>query len=185
MRRKPCFLAGCGVTLGLVIAVVVLTGACVTVGLREGVFSAVWERLWPEEEAEAGPGWDTAVPLGQSVADGFLEVTVIGVRKEASIGLNVPGPNKIYVVATVEIANRGSFVQVEEYDTRQFSVLGSRNITYAYLEEPDTGYLLESGEILGGTTVSGDIVREVFAADTDLVLIWASQSGLRGYLALE
>jgi len=150
-----------------------------------------------KEEPELGKSRTNPIPLGDSLKYGDIEVTVLRVASRSLIGekgqWKIPGMDyweapsgKRYVVVTIRLVNGGSPDKTKLYNTIDFRVVGSKGRIYEWpVLEPNLGNNLSSGEFFGGSSVSGDVIREVDADDSALVLIWSAGLGVSRYFALE
>ena len=137
------------------------------------------------------------VPFGLPLRYGDKEVAVLNVKKQSLIGEKgewkfplvdywEAEEGKIFLIVTIRFRNVGSPDKTQHYNTIDFRVVGAKGKIYDWpLFEPETGNNLGSGELFGGSAVSGDIVREVDADDSEFVLIWSADLGVSRYFSLE
>ncbi len=150
----------------------------------------------PQKEAEIGTSRSNPVPLGQSYRYDDLEVKVLDFERRQVIGegslsaqAEVGGS---FVIVSLQIRNVGALEKSQSYNTINFAVVGDKGKVYDDWQSDIVydlykGESLHSGELYGGDSITGTIVRTVDMDDSYLVLRWST--GFRGakehFLALE
>jgi len=145
----------------------------------------------PQEEAEIGTSRSNPVPLGQSYRYDDLEVKVLDFERSEGYLSAQAGAGNSFAIVSLQIRNVGAPEKSERYNTINFAVVGDKGEVYddwqtdiVYEHE---GKALRSGELYGGDSVTGTIIRTVDTDDSYLVLRWST--GFRGakehFLALE
>lgn len=138
-----------------------------------------------------GTSRSNPVPLGQSYRYDDLEVKVLDFeRSEGYLSAQAEAGGS-FAIVSLQIRNVGAPEKSQRYNTINFAVVGDRgkvyddwqtDIVYEY-----EGKALRSGELYGGDSVTGTIIRTVDTDDSHLVLRWST--GFRGakehFLALE
>jgi hypothetical protein len=183
--------------LGLVVLTVggfcAFVGSAAIAGIREarkgdeGVIPAIQREVTPSPgTSEIGKTRDNPILLGSALRYGDIELTVLQLQRQANIEFRSAKEGKEYAVVTLQLRNVGPVNKTKRYNTTDFRIVGAKGIIYGdWMFEPDTGNRLGSGEFFGGSSVSGDILREVDKDDKHLVLIWSAALGTSRYLALE
>jgi len=139
----------------------------------------------PQEEAEMGTSRSNPVPLGQSYRYDDLEVKVLSFERRQVIGLAQAEAGGSFAIVSLQIRNVGAPEKSQGYTTIDFAVVGDKgevyddwqtDIVYNLYE----GESLGNGELYGGDSVTGTIVRTVDMDDSHQVLRWSA--GPRGWL---
>ena len=147
-----------------------------------------------------GPGTsrEEAVPLGETVLVGDLEVTAMRVNLDATEVLladnefnEPPIAGNRYVLINLRARHGGSGSDTIEISTGDFKLTGSRNVLYDGYGDASCGFI--DGEIRGemfpGGEVEGTACFQVPADETDLILVvepfFSFEDGDRRYIALE
>ncbi len=146
----------------------------------------------PQEEAKIGMSRSNPVPLGQSYRYDDLEVKVLDFeRSEGYLSAQAEAGGS-FAIVSLQIRNVGAPEKSQGYNTINFAVVGDRGKVYDdwqtdIVYDLYEGEALRSGELYGGDSVTGTIVRTVDTDDSYLVLRWST--GFRGakehFLALE
>lgn len=139
-----------------------------------------------------GTSRSNPVPLGQSYRYDDLEVKVLDFeRSEGYLSAQAEAGGS-FAIVSLQIRNVGAPEKSQGYNTINFAVVGDRGKVYADWQTDIVcdlyeGEALRSGEVYGGDSVTGTIVRTVDTDDSHLVLRWST--GFRGakehFLALE
>jgi len=145
----------------------------------------------PQEEAKIGMSRSNPVPLGQSYRYDDLEVKVLDFERRQVMGSAQAGAGSSFAIVSLQIRNVGAPEKSERYNTINFAVVGDKGEVYDDWQTDIVceyeGKALRSGELYGGDSVTGTIIRTVDTDDSYLVLRWST--GFRGakerFLALE
>jgi len=143
----------------------------------------------PQEEAKIGTSRSNPVPLGQSYRYDDLEVKVLDFERSEGYLSAQAGAGRSFAIVSLQIRNVGAPEKSQVYNTINFAVVGDKGEVYKDWQTDIVceGKALLSGELYGGDSVTGTIIRTVDTDDSYLVLRWST--GFRGakehFLALE
>jgi hypothetical protein len=154
-----------------------------------------------DEPAPTGPGTsrELAVPIGETVRAGDLEVTVLSVDLDATDEVlaaneftDAPPAGRRFVLVRVQVGNSGDGTETVTASSSDFSLTGSENLLYdTFDEESSCGFIdgeLDA-EMFPGGTAEGDICFQVADDETGLILVAAPffsfDDADRRFLALE
>ena len=129
-----------------------------------------------------GPGTSRAeaVPLGESVSAGDLEVTVVSFNPNAEatdLGPGVsepPAAGRKYVLVTVRVRHAGEGEETVDVSSSDYKLTGSNNVVYDGFDDLTSCGFVESelrAELFPGGEAEGQICFEVPEDETDLILI--------------
>ena len=142
----------------------------------------------PQEEAEIGTSRSNPVPLGQSYRYDDLEVKVLDFERSEGYLSAQAGAGRSFAIVSLQIRNVGAPEKSQVYNTINFAVVGDKGEVYKDWQTDIVceGKALLSGELYGGDSVTGTIIRTVDTDDSHLVLRWSTFPGPEEhFLALE
>ncbi|MFB0556901.1 MAG: DUF4352 domain-containing protein [Dehalococcoidia bacterium] len=139
----------------------------------------------PQEEAEIGTSRSNPVPLGQSYRYDDLEVKVLDFERMQVIGSAQAEAGRSFAIVSLQIRNVGAPEKNQSYNTIDFAVVGDKGEVYKdwqtdIVYDLYKGESLGNGDLYGGDSVTGTIIRTVDTDDSYLVLRWST--GSRGWL---
>ena len=180
---------GCGGLLALAVLVVIIIAVASSGGSDEPEVS-VADDASPQNTPSApeipdGKTRTSPLPRGYSITHDDFKVTVLGVTysTEDTAFLTLE-ENHLWAIVDLRLEAVGSPDRSHGYNTINFRLVGDMGVIYdewAFVPDGDIG----SGEVFGGATVEGSVIREVHEDDTNLVLIFSPTFGGSRYLALE
>lgn len=153
-----------------------------------------------ETPVATGPGTsrDEAVAIGDTVASGDYEATVLGVDLDAAddvLALNEfndpPRSGQRFVLATVRVRHAGTGSETISVSSSDFKLTGSANVLYDSFGDASCGFIEGeiAGEMFPGGEIEGTVCFQVPQDETSLILVaqpfFSFDDGDRRFLALE
>ena len=181
---------GCGGFLGLIVLLVIIA-AIVSGGSDDEPEVSVADDISTGSSSDGSQTPDgkertNPLPRGYSITHNNLRITILDVSYSTSEGGLFASLEDNHKWATVKIRLEavGDPNKTYSYNTINFRLVGDRGVIYddwvAVAEDA-----LGSGELFGGGTVEGGVVRQVHEDDTNIVLIHSPAFAGSRYLALE
>lgn len=180
---------GCGGLLALVVLLVIITAVVSSGGNDEPEVSVAGDTSpqAPSSTPDVPDGKTRTSPLprGYSITHDDFRVTIADVTysTEGEIFTSLE-ENHLWAIVDLRLEAIGDPNASHSYSTINFRLVGDMGVIYdewAFVPDGDIG----SGEIFGGATVEGSIIRQVHEDDTNLVLIFSPPLIGSRYLALE
>ena len=180
---------GCGGLLALLVLLVIIIAVASSGGSDEPEISVAGDAS-PQSPSSAqevpnGKTRTSPSPRGYSITHDDFNVTILDVTysREDEVFATLD-ENHVWAIVDLRLEATGNPDRSHSYNTINFRLVGDRGVIYdewAFVPDEDIG----SGEVFGGATVEGSVIRQVHQEDTNLVLIFSPPLIGSRYLALE